>query len=321
MLLVTLIELSIANGWLVTSSPPDMLDDVHPNLSEERVVRIPPNRVHDWIVRQPPSSRRLDDFLVWEFSSLRERTYLEFGVNVADGGGGGLDPADLRQLWQGLGQGVIHTGVRRQLAIDLALPSSTVLGDQTDVRDKFGSPPKALPVPRAYLPASIQWVEPINERVPAQLKRRTDEYLMEGSGRPETAILERELEESEEAALAEFDLAGADISIVHDSPQRVDLVVQRPTAGLVVLADYYAPGWTAELVDLETGERLATPIYRANRVLRGVFVPAGGHRVEFRYRPKWFYVGFAVSGLAWSILALSVFCRGGLVLPRNAGRK
>jgi hypothetical protein len=59
----------------------------------------------------------------------------------------------------------------------------------------------------------------------------------------------------------------------------VDLEIDTDRNSVVVLHDIYYPGWEA-YVD---GER--RPILRANLLFRGVEVPPGRHRVEFRFRP------------------------------------
>ena len=69
------------------------------------------------------------------------------------------------------------------------------------------------------------------------------------------------------------------------------------TAGLVVLADLWDKGWHAYLADKEV------TILRANHVLRGVVVPAGNARLEFRYEPASFAWGLRLAGLAIIILS------------------
>ena len=49
------------------------------------------------------------------------------------------------------------------------------------------------------------------------------------------------------------------------------------------------PGWSAR-VDAE-----ATPVERANAIFIGVEVPAGSHRVEFRFRPTVALVGILLT--------------------------
>jgi uncharacterized membrane protein YfhO len=75
----------------------------------------------------------------------------------------------------------------------------------------------------------------------------------------------------------------------------VTVNVDLPTPGFLVLTDSFYPGWQA-LVD---GQE--SPLYRANSVVRAVYVPAGAHLVEFLYRPTDFYAGAAVSGTAWMV--------------------
>ena len=59
--------------------------------------------------------------------------------------------------------------------------------------------------------------------------------------------------------------------------------------GLLILGDAFYPGWKA-FVDGK-----ASPIYRVNYVMRGVFLPPGHHEAEFRYDPVSFKLGMSIS--------------------------
>ncbi|HZH32339.1 MAG TPA: YfhO family protein [Pyrinomonadaceae bacterium] len=59
---------------------------------------------------------------------------------------------------------------------------------------------------------------------------------------------------------------------------RVVVETSAPTATLLVLSEVNYPGWEARV------DGAAVPIYATNYLLRGVYVPAGEHRVEMRYR-------------------------------------
>jgi hypothetical protein len=59
----------------------------------------------------------------------------------------------------------------------------------------------------------------------------------------------------------------------------VSLAVESDRNSVLVLHDIYYPGWEAYVDDEPR------PILRANLLFRGVEVPAGRHRVEFRFRP------------------------------------
>ncbi len=62
---------------------------------------------------------------------------------------------------------------------------------------------------------------------------------------------------------------------------------------------YYSKGWNAYVDGAEV------PYFRANFILRAMVVPAGNHKIEFKFEPKSYYVGEKIS-LAGSILLILV---------------
>jgi len=73
-------------------------------------------------------------------------------------------------------------------------------------------------------------------------------------------------------------------------------------SGILVLADSYYPGWNAYVDGKET------EILKANHFFRAVPLSAGTHTVEFRYEPRSFAIGRAISILTLlSIVAISIF--------------
>ncbi|MET0619304.1 MAG: hypothetical protein ABW056_03440 [Thermoanaerobaculia bacterium] len=99
--------------------------------------------------------------------------------------------------------------------------------------------------------------------------------------------------------------------LADDSPERVVAELTTGSPGLLVVTDLLYPGWIAE----ENGRRL--PILRADGWFRAVALPAGTHRVVFRYRPYSFYAGAAVSAAALLVL-LVLWQRGE---PIRLGRR
>jgi hypothetical protein len=76
--------------------------------------------------------------------------------------------------------------------------------------------------------------------------------------------------------------------------------------GLAVFSDIYYPyGWKAYVDGKET------PIVRANYVLRAIKIPAGTHKVEFKFHPDSFYTGDRIalfaSILLFAIAGFSIF--------------
>ena len=68
-------------------------------------------------------------------------------------------------------------------------------------------------------------------------------------------------------------------SIKSSRPGRIEVVATSTSGGLLVLHDTYYPGWLAEV------DGRPASILRAFVLFRGVEVPAGTHRVTFRFAP------------------------------------
>ena len=96
-------------------------------------------------------------------------------------------------------------------------------------------------------------------------------------------ILERPLE----LGAAQGPRARADI--VSYGNREVALQASLSGSGVLVLADSYYPGWRVYVDGVER------EILRANLFFRAVSLSAGEHVVEFRYQPRSFMIGLAVS--------------------------
>jgi hypothetical protein len=81
--------------------------------------------------------------------------------------------------------------------------------------------------------------------------------------------------------------------VVVDEPEHVavDVAAERP--GVLVLTDAWAPGWSASVDGRDA------PIAIANGLGRGVAVPAGARRVDFRYRAPGLAAGMALFVVGW----------------------
>lgn len=91
---------------------------------------------------------------------------------------------------------------------------------------------------------------------------------------------------------------GSPARIVRDEPHVVELEAELAADGLVVLADTFHPEWAAFV------DGRATPIVPTNHLFRGVYVPAGQHRVRFVYRPTSLWGGAALSAAAIFVLVI-----------------
>ncbi len=108
-----------------------------------------------------------------------------------------------------------------------------------------------------------------------------DPSTMASVSRPLSSELEPEAEASQEEVRVETYL-----------PNRLELVVQAKTRGLLVLSEVDYPGWKADVNGRET------PIEKVNGIFRGVVVPGGASKVVFRYAPASVIVGAVLTILA-----------------------
>ena len=89
--------------------------------------------------------------------------------------------------------------------------------------------------------------------------------------------------------------------------ERIELTASARRRAVLVLNEVHFPGWKARLDGREV------PIERVDYLLRGIALPAGRHRVELRYEPLSWRIGWIVSLLALAALlaAVLVGLRGG----------
>lgn len=113
---------------------------------------------------------------------------------------------------------------------------------------------------------------------------------------------------------ATYDIAGSSIALTNYSPDELKYRYNATQAGLVVFSEiYYADGWQAFI------DGKPVPHIRANYVLRALQVPAGAHTIEFKFEPKSYAVGNAVSLVA-SIALLLVLVGTGVYVARRRER-
>lgn len=76
-------------------------------------------------------------------------------------------------------------------------------------------------------------------------------------------------------------------------PEDITMVCEHPSGGYAVIADEYAPGWTA------TVDGKPAAIARADLMFRAVRIAPGSHRVEFTYHAPFLAAGAIISAVAW----------------------
>ncbi|MGB8356247.1 MAG: hypothetical protein WCD79_20280 [Chthoniobacteraceae bacterium] len=136
-------------------------------------------------------------------------------------------------------------------------------------------------LPRVFVPSRVESVgsddEALQKLAAPSFNARNVAYVESPAGLPEA-------------------IKGA-AEIVDEIPTRVDVSARMETAGLLVLADLWDVGWHAYLNGKEV------EILRANEALRGVVVPQGESKVEFRYES-----GSMARGWSFFAGAILVLC-------------
>lgn len=92
-------------------------------------------------------------------------------------------------------------------------------------------------------------------------------------------------------------------TIEHHSPNEIMIRVYMDNPGFLVLSENYLPGWKA----FDNGSEL--DIYKANYILRSVYLTEGWHTVKFVYNPLSFKVGGLITFISTLVLCVIILDR------------
>jgi hypothetical protein len=150
------------------------------------------------------------------------------------------------------------------------------------------------PLPRVWMPSEVIQLTPPTIKTAIQSSRLPDgrEY------RPEAMAL---IEEPPPFKIASPD-PNARATLTHAENTTVEIHTESRQPGFVVLGDAYYPGWKV----LVNGN--PAPLFVANYIQRGVFLPAGRNVVRMDFRPVVFYAGVGISTLV-SLLLVMIFVK------------
>jgi hypothetical protein len=70
------------------------------------------------------------------------------------------------------------------------------------------------------------------------------------------------------------------VIIMTDNPEHTSVSVVNKKPGFVVLCDHFYPGWCASV------DSVQVPLYKVNCEMRGVYLPAGTHLIEYDFRSE-----------------------------------
>ncbi len=352
---LTGVELWTANAWMIVSLSPDILNGksaissliqgdenlAMPPAGQPRVFR---GNLASWqprSFRKSASEERLAELTQWERETLLPKFQLGRKILLVESPGS-ITSADYQALLHVAKQHgprqrdkslTPQPTVLRLLATQyLILPNSHQVEFATRLEQTSTAWPEDASLwrmnqtqPRAWIVHRVQSLSALTGSLRREsIEERSREVLFPGEKARDfsrSAVVETDRPLAEWSATT-IQLEDASNSvrnheacqIVHDDPQRTVIDTELHAPGLLVLADAWYPGWQA-FVKSNSGTR-EIPIYRTNRVQRGVWLNAGQHTVEFRYRPASFYAGAAISGVSWLL-----FLIGGLIFATKRGKR
>jgi hypothetical protein len=289
LLLLTAVDLLLANQWLIATIPgsemkprsrtAQWLADAVPRDASQPPPRIlhaesGPESPPAW--REQSHSGRLGEVVAWETDTLSYRHHLRFGINTLDA------PTTVRSV-----EWLAFLRAARRTPADADADSS-----RTD----------------------FDWLG-----MDAWISRSGTERIRNKSAWPRVWL------ETARASVPGSGTTAHDAGacrILRYEPQRVEIAVTLSRPATLVLSDAYDPNWAASRVAWDsvpsrsaglgmksqatvTGRsqpdspvEIPLTTAKVRGLVRGVDLPAGEHLVVFRYRPRSFYWGAAISLLA-----------------------
>jgi hypothetical protein len=142
----------------------------------------------------------------------------------------------------------------------------------------------------AWLVKGIKYVNNANEEMDA----------LDSTDLKDTAVVEKKYQ----ALIKQVPVpdSSASIRLKQNLNDKIDYTYQSATPQFAVLSEIYYPlGWNA-FIDGQKADYVKT-----NYVLRGIYVPAGKHEIEFRFEPKSYSIGRTITIVANSFVFLVIF--------------
>jgi hypothetical protein len=335
-LLLTVFDLAIANAWMVATLPANLWgqpqvwakplrgDESH--FTDDSLARTHRVSMHQWLPaewQQRTSPDRLRQAVTWERESMLPKYHLLGNVALVESFSSlkssdyaaMLRTARSRQPSQGLDADLLAAlstryligpettdpdGRWRRVDIETAHRGITLWEDRHARRN-------------AWIVHRVEFVEPLSTRRWQPMMQRTQEvFYPDGQLRDlqASAVIEAAGSASTTAIAPPPIDGGEECRVTHRSSTRLEVEVALTSPGLVVMNDLYYPGWIARVTSGDGSSSRALPVERVNRVMRGVILDAGRHRLVLEYRPLSFYVGAAISIACWLVLpTLCWVCR------------
>ncbi len=177
---------------------------------------------------------------------------------------------------------------------DIAIDGGTTLGKKYelvyDAEIKIYENPDALP--RAFILFATRQAADANQAVNILAEPSFDPYS--------TAVIEKDFWNSQLQALNKTPTKKWQaVPISHRDANSLTVQTESAEPGVLVVSETYYPGWKATI------DGQSTQVFPTDDLLRGIYLPAGSHRVDFFFQPMSFMIGSGITlGAGLILLAI-----------------
>ncbi len=325
---LTAFEITLANGWLVISASDKQWQAsaaIESQLPAAVALDQPPTRIfrplHTKLIPEHWSTTsswlRHEQIVSWDRNTFLPRYHL-LSAHALVKSPGSIQAEDYRMIWEvARDQGINASGDNPEQSL-LALLGVDYLIRQASAGETI-SPSGGIHFqhlkrrfPRSWISHELIHFPLLKSSSPDYIRARTKAVLFpDGKARDlrASAVIESAKQPVVHAAPAEEVPSAEDCQIVNYQPQQVVVEAQLVKPGIVVLSDTYSHNWRATVsVKRGTSYQASRPatVYRTNRVMRGIYLPAGSYQITYRYHPSLFWTGCIITLLTCLVCSVTL---------------
>ena len=216
---------------------------------------------------------------------------------------GGYSPAKM-EIYQDLIDVHLGQGGFNSQVLNMLNTKYFIVGGQ-------GHEPNAIPNPdaagNAWFVSNIKWVNSADDEIRSLNAPKLGDTAKAPAGtfKPKETAVIRNTYQSSLAGFTPGKDSSANIKLAKYGLDEISFTANNSKEGLAVFSDIWYPyGWKAFIDGKET------PIIRTDYVLRALRVPAGVHKIEFRFHPDSYYTGNTIalicSILLWALIIAAI---------------
>ena len=331
---LTAFEITLSNGWLVISASDkqwqassaiesQVPEAGHPDRPPVRIFRPRDTRLIPSHWSRTSSWLRHEQIVSWDRNTFSPRYHLLSSHGLVESPGS-IQSADYQMIWevtrdQAATDSEDHArrSLLSLLGVDYLIRQASP-GETVSRTGGIHFQHLEQSFPRTWISHELIHFPPLKSSAPDKLRTRTKTiFFPAGKARDlrATAVIESASKPVFNSQPAKNIPLAEDCQIVNYQPQQVTIEAQLLKPGMIVLSDTYSQDWRATVAvkkgNSYQGSR-PVPVYRTNRVMRGIYLPAGNYQITYRYHPSLFRIGSIVT------LLTCLSCSAALLLRRQS---